>query len=301
MHTPAIANDPGSEPWALITGSDSGIGRATARAFALQGIQVIMACRTIERAASMRASSPAAIRARLHPMQLDLADLAAIGPFASRVAGITDRIQTLVNNAGVMEPPFKLTTYGHESQFSINHLSHFALTQALMRLLQNAGASRVVTMSSLSAAHGIISFEPPDPSRYDKAASYRASKLANLLFALELDRRLRDQGSRVLSLAVHPGYARTRLQRHVPGVLRKSHAWLTRMLRAQSAEDAALCVLHAAQDPDLTGGAYIGPAGRGQLRGTPVTVAVPENAQDPGLAQRLWEHSAALLAKVHSI
>ncbi|MBL8000717.1 MAG: SDR family NAD(P)-dependent oxidoreductase [Flavobacteriales bacterium] len=281
-----------NDRWALITGANSGLGLASARLLAAHGLNIIMACRSQRDGEIAVARSPRSIQAQLHVRELDLADLATVRPFMQKVSALTDKLHVLVNNAGVMEPPWSVTAQGHELQFGVNHLGHFLLTMTSMPLFDRTQGARILTVSSLAAEHGQLDVPYRVAAHsYDRAACYRASKLANLLFALELDRRLRRTDPSIRSLAMHPGYVRTRLQRHVRGPLRQVHSWLTRSLKAQPATNAATIVLEAATDPSLQGGAYLAPSGPGELSGAPVVRPMPKVALDEAKAMELWAYS----------
>jgi len=281
----------------LVTGASSGIGYRTSIALAERSAHVLMVCRNQDMAQRTIARFPAACRENVEVLPLDLSDLAAVKRFSAALLTRLPKLDVLINNAGVMEPCFTLSREGHELQFAVNHLAHFALTNALLPLLGKGTSPVVVTVSSLTAAHGRLMLdEDHNRENYDPGQYYRQSKLANLLFALELDRRLRTTASPIRSIAVHPGYARTRAQRHVQGPLRKAHSLLTRWLNGQSAGAGALSLLRGATDPDLPGGAYLGPGGKHQLKGPPVRVNIPVSAQDTHAALQLWEHSERLVA-----
>lgn len=272
---------------ALVTGANSGIGLATARILAGHGAQVVLACRDTSRGANARDS----IRAR-HPdaaveaMQLDLASLDSIRAFCDAVRQQHRRLDLLVNNAGVMTPPPGRTADGFELQLGVNHLGHFALTGLLLELLLRAPAARVVTLSSLAARLGRL--ELSARRRRGAARAYAQSKLANLVFSLELHRRLQARGHGVRSLAAHPGWTGTNLQSHVRFI-----RWLNPLL-AQTPAQGARPTLYAATSPEARGGEFFGPDGRWELRGAPTRARVPAAARDPSAAARLWSVSEEL-------
>jgi NAD(P)-dependent dehydrogenase (short-subunit alcohol dehydrogenase family) len=236
--------------------------------------------------------------------ELDLADLDSVREFAEGFESAYDGLDVLVNNAGVMAIPRRETADGFETQFGVNHLGHFALTGLLLDSLR-AGATegerdrRIVTVSSGAHQIGKIDFSDLQSERsYDKWRAYGQSKLANLLFAYELDRRLRADGSRVKSVAAHPGWAATELQSTGPEMagskLRGRLMAAGNELFAQSAEMGARPALYAATSPDATGGDYIGPGGFAEMRGAPVHVASNERSHDRKTARRLWDESEEL-------
>jgi NAD(P)-dependent dehydrogenase (short-subunit alcohol dehydrogenase family) len=262
----------------VITGANSGLGAVTARAVAGAGGQVIMACRDVEKAEAVAAEigTPARVR------WLDLADLASVREFAASL----DEFDVLINNAGVMAVPKRLTIDGFESHIGVNHLGHFALTGLLMDRIRD----RVVTMSSGLHVLGSIDLDDLnwEHRRYRRMRAYGASKLANLLFAYELQRRLTGAGSRVLSVAAHPGYSATNLQGHTESfldpIMKISKGF------AQSAEMGALSEIYAATGPVEPGG-YYGPK---RLRGDPRRVQSSAKSRDRSVAAKLWELSEKL-------
>jgi NAD(P)-dependent dehydrogenase (short-subunit alcohol dehydrogenase family) len=280
---------------AVVTGANSGIGLVTARELARAGALVIMACRDIakgERAAEqIRAAVPTA---ELDVASLDLASLDSVRQFA---AGYDrESLDLLINNAGVMVPPKRTTADGFELQFGTNHLGHFALTGLLLdRLLATPGA-RVVTVSSTAHKFGRINFDDLQGDRsYWRWLRYGQSKLANLLFALELDRRLRAAGSELLSVAAHPGYAATNLQfAATPSRIERVGSELLNRVYAQDAEHGALPTLYAATTANLPGGSFVGPDGFQEMRGHPTLVKPTSAARDPETARRLWQVSEEL-------
>jgi NAD(P)-dependent dehydrogenase (short-subunit alcohol dehydrogenase family) len=268
----------------VVTGANSGLGQATAAAFAQAGAHVVLAVRDAERGQRAAAGMTGSTEVR----RLDLADLASVQAFAGAWEGSLD---VLVNNAGVMAVPRGRTADGFETQLGTNHLGHFALTNLLLRHV----ADRVVTVSSAAHRHGRIDLDDLNwqRRRYRKWAAYGQSKLANLLFTLELDRRLVGAGSPVRALAAHPGYAATNLQRRTGSVLQTSLMSVTNRLFAQSDAMGALPTLYAATQ-DLPGASYVGPDGTGERRGHPTLVGRTAAASDAELAKRLWDRSADL-------
>jgi len=279
----------------LVTGANSGLGWETARRLAGRGAHVVMTARdqakgdaAVER---IRAEHPAA-DVELRP--LDLADLDAVRAFAGTVTGPVD---VLVNNAGIMMPPRTLTAQGFELQFGTNHLGHFALTGLLLPRI----TGRVVTVSSNLHRGGSIHFDDLTGERaYSPSGFYAQSKFANILFGLELHRRLRAAGSPVASILAHPGYAATNLQSTGPNGLMTLLMKVSNALVAQSAEQGALSQLYAATAPDAESGQYIGPDGRGESRGHPKVTRPVDAAQDPELARRLWALSEDLTGVTYS-
>jgi NAD(P)-dependent dehydrogenase (short-subunit alcohol dehydrogenase family) len=268
----------------VVTGATSGLGRATAAALAQAGAHVVLAVRDTERGERAAAGMTGSTEVR----RLDLADLASVRAFASTWAGSLD---VLVNNAGVMAVPRGRTADGFETQLGTNHLGHYALTNLLLRHITD----RVVTVSSAAHRHGRIELDDLnwEHRRYRRWAAYGQSKLANLLFTLELDRRLVEAGSPVRALAAHPGYAATNLQLRTGSILQTSLMAVTNRLFAQSDAMGALPTLYAATQ-DLPGGSYVGPDGTGERRGHPTLVGRTAAASDAEMAKRLWDRSAEL-------
>jgi NAD(P)-dependent dehydrogenase (short-subunit alcohol dehydrogenase family) len=268
----------------VVTGANSGLGRATAAALARSGAHVVLAVRDTERGQRAAAGMAGSTEVR----SLDLADLASVRAFAQAWEGSLD---VLVNNAGVMAVPRGRTVDGFETQLGTNHLGHFALTNLLLRHV----ADRVVTVSSAAHRYGRIDLDDLnwEQRRYRRWAAYGQSKLANLLFTLELDRRLVEAGSPVRALAAHPGYAATNLQLRTGSILQTSLMAVTNRLFAQSDAMGALPTLYAATQ-DLPGGSYVGPDGTGERRGHPTLVGRSAAASDAELAKRLWDRSADL-------
>ncbi len=275
---------------AVVTGANSGIGYETARVLAARGATVVMACRSAEKAnaaaANIRQSVP---DAALEIMALDLADLSSVQAFAEAFAAKHDTLDLLINNAGVMVPPFTKTRDGFEVQFGANHLGHFALTGRLLPLLLHTPGARIVTVSSGVHRMGRIAWDNLQAERgYRPWAAYGQSKLANLLFILELSNLLKQAGSDVIAVAAHPGYTATNLQ---------GEAWgpqLTNRLIAQRVENGALPTLRAATDPEAKTNDFYGPDGLFEMRGYPKRVDRSDAAKDAAVARQLWEVSEKL-------
>jgi NAD(P)-dependent dehydrogenase (short-subunit alcohol dehydrogenase family) len=266
----------------VVTGANSGIGAVTARELARAGARVVLACRSVAKAEAAKARMSGDVEVRA----LDLADLGSVRSF---VDGLDGPVDVLVNNAGVMAVPYRLTADGFEMQLGTNHLGHYALTGLLLPRITD----RVVTVSSVMHRTGKMDFaDLMWERRYSRWPAYGRSKLANLLFTLELQRRLAAADSPVRALAAHPGYAATELQSHTESVQDRVLGLLNRVI-AQSADGGALPTLYAATQ-DLPGGAYIGPDGPGEMRGSPRPVGMSRAAQDAADARRLWDASEAL-------
>jgi NAD(P)-dependent dehydrogenase (short-subunit alcohol dehydrogenase family) len=278
---------------AIVTGANSGLGLVTARELARAGARVVLACRNTAKGESARAEIEAAVpSASLQLEELDLASLASVRAFAGRFEGGLD---LLINNAGVMATPRRRTKDGFELQFGTNHLGHFALTGLLIGSMEGRDDARVVTLSSQAHRTGRIAFDNlGGEHRYFRWRAYGQSKLANLLFALELDRRLRAAGSSVKSVAAHPGYAATNLQFAGPPLVDRVLMTIGNRVIAQSDDMGALPTLYAATEPGLEGGTYVGPDGLGEQRGHPKSVAPSGAARDEQVARRLWEVSEQL-------
>ncbi len=292
---------------ALVTGATSGIGRVAAASLAAAGARVLVGARDPQRGedtvSAIRARTP---KAQVEVLPCDVASLASVAAAAREVGERTDRLDVLLNNAGVMATPRRETTDGFELQVGTNHLGHHALTAQLVGLLGAAEAPRVVTVSSSAHKMGRLTLADLDdprtltaPERYSPWRAYGLSKLANLLFAFELDRRARAAGWPLRSLGAHPGYAATNLQQRGPRMAGKrvqtALTGLANTLVGQSPEGGAKPLLRAATDPDLPGGTYIGPGGLAEARGEPKVVAASALAHDRALAARLWEVSSELV------
>jgi NAD(P)-dependent dehydrogenase (short-subunit alcohol dehydrogenase family) len=267
----------------IVTGANSGLGASCARELARAGASVVLACRNVAKGESAAAKMSGDVEVR----QLDLADLSSVRAFA----GDVEAVDVLINNAGVMAVPKARTADGFEMQIGTNHLGHFALTGLLLPRITD----RVVTLSSGVHRAGRINLDDLnwERRRYRPWAAYSQSKLANLMFALELQRRLAAAGSAVRSLAAHPGFAATELQSHTESVVDRVMAIGNRFV-AQSADKGALPALYAATVPDLVGGSFVGPDGFRELRGHPRLVGSSKASKDETVAAGLWTLSEKL-------
>ena len=278
---------------AIVTGANSGIGYEAAKALADKGATVIVASRSRDRGeeavASILESAPAA---RVELMLLDLANLDSIRAFVTAFTDRFDRLDMLINNAGVMMPPERQeTTDGFELQIGTNHLGHFALTIPLLGLLAATEGSRVVNVSSSAQNFGKLDLDDLQwtSRRYDRMGSYGASKIANMLFTQELQRRLEDAGASTIVTACHPGWTATNLQKSSPLI-----RWLNPLFGMKPWQ-GALPTLYAAVSPDVVGGGYYGPDGLGTLRGYPAVNKPAAISTDAAAARRLWELSEQLV------
>jgi NAD(P)-dependent dehydrogenase (short-subunit alcohol dehydrogenase family) len=279
---------------AVVTGANSGLGLATARELARAGARVVLATRSTQKgedAASRIVSTVPG--AELDPTVVDLADLDSVRAFA---ASAPARVDLLINNAGVMAAPRRVTKQGFESQLATNHLGHFALTGLLLGRLLSAPAPRVVTVSSTLHRRGTMNFDDLQGERkYSPWGAYGQSKLANLMFCFELQRRATEAGTALLSMAAHPGYAATNLQFAATDRFHeKAIGWIGNRVFAQSADMGALPTLYAATVPDLPGGTFVGPGGRSEQRGYPEVVTAAGKAYDEQAWRRLWDISEEL-------
>jgi NAD(P)-dependent dehydrogenase (short-subunit alcohol dehydrogenase family) len=279
----------------IITGANSGIGLEAAKLLAGRGAEIILAVRNVEKG---RGAKQTILKdhesASIEVMLLDLSDLESVRDFSAQFCHRYDTLDILINNAGVMVPPHQYTKDGFELQFGSNHLGHFALTGLLLPLLKRTPSSRVVSLSSIAHRGASILFDNLDGSNgYKPMAFYRQSKLATLLFAKELDNRLKEHGLNVISLACHPGISATNLfklgGKDAPNFLKKLST-----LFFQTAEMGALPTVYAATNESLTGGEYIGPDGSGNRKGYPAIETPASGVYNRDTMKKLWEVSEAL-------
>lgn len=291
----------------VVTGANSGLGYAATGAFVSHGAHVVLACRSTERgqaaATRIREDAPDGSTTVL---ELDLADLDSIRSFVERFKADHDSLDVLCNNAGVMAIPRSETAEGFETQFGVNHLGHFALTGLLLETLTDTDSeTRVVTQSSGLHEQGRIDFEDlHHEDSYDKWDAYGQSKLANLLFAYELQRRLERTDEDIVSVGCHPGYAATNLQQRGPEQSGSTlRLWLMKAanaLIAQDPEQGALPLLYAATESDA-GGAYVGPGGFRNMRGHPTPQRSSARSYDEATAERLWSVSEELTGVTYDL
>lgn len=285
----------------VVTGANSGLGLEAARMLAQHGARVVMTTRDQAKGeaalASVRTAAP---RAQVETRLLDLADLDSVRAFAAGLLDDKVPVDVLINNAGVMMTPQRTTRQGFELQFGTNHLGHFALTGLLLDALKAGQDARVVTVSSSLHRQGSIDFgDLMRAKSYTPTAAYAQSKFANILFGLELQRRLEAAGLPVRSLMAHPGYASTNLQLNGPTGFAKFVMRIGNVLLAQPAAVGALGEVRAAVDPAAEGGQYYGPTKFAESRGYPDLVHPKDEATDPEAARRLWEASEELTGVVY--
>ncbi len=274
---------------AIVTGANIGLGYETALVLSEKNFKVILACHNLEKAEAAKASILQQVaHAEVDVMQLDLSRLQSVRDFTANFTAQYDQLHLLINNAGIMMPPYSLTEDGFENQLGTNYLGHFLLTNLLFETLEKTQGARVVSVSSLAHDWGEIYFEDMQfEQSYDARKAYGQSKLACLMFAYEFHKRLRSKRSATISVAAHPGVSYTNLGQHLPKYL-QSIGKLIRPLISQSAKDGALPILRAALDPKVIPGKYYGPGGFFQLRGEPRRIASNRLSKNVAIASQLW-------------
>ncbi|MDT7734119.1 MAG: hypothetical protein QOE12_1293 [Mycobacterium sp.] len=288
---------------AIVTGANTGLGYHTAAALAQTGAHVVLAVRNLEKGNLALARIVAAhADADVTLTQLDLSSLASVRAAAASLRKAYPRIDLLINNAGVMWTPRQLTDDGFEMQFGTNHLGHFALTGLLLDNMLPVRGSRVVTVSSTGhRLRAAIHFDDLQwEHSYNRYAAYGQSKLANLLFTYELQRRLADQHKNTIAVAAHPGASSTELGRNAPALIKPLSALVAPLL-FQGAAMGSLPTLRAATDPDVQGGQYYGPDGLGEQRGHPKLVSSSAQSHDEDLQRRLWTVSEELTGVTYPV
>ncbi|MFN3005919.1 SDR family NAD(P)-dependent oxidoreductase [Mycolicibacterium wolinskyi] len=288
---------------AIVTGSNTGLGYETARALAAKGAHVVIAVRNLDKGREavdrMRAAAP---KADLRLQALDVGSLDSVRTAADELRSAYPRIDLLINNAGVMYPPKQTTVDGFELQFGTNHLGPFTLTGLLLDHLLPVEGSRVVAVASI--AHRIqakIHFDDLQWERgYNRVAAYGQSKLSNLLFTYELQRRLAAAGKPTIAVAAHPGISNTELMRHIPGSTLPGFSQLAGLV-TNSPAMGALATLRAATEPGVRGGQYYGPDGFRELRGYPKLVNSSIQSHDSDLQRRLWSVSEELTGVTYPV
>lgn len=282
----------------VITGGNSGLGFESAKAFALKGANVVLACRSLEKSEAAKAEILRIVpKASIEIIAIDLMDLSSVRSFAESFKEKYNRLDILMNNAGIMMNPYTVTNDGFESQMGTNHLGHFALTGMLIELIKDTPNSRVVTVSSLAHKQWKINFDDflfENGKGYNSMKAYSHSKLANLLFTYQLQRLFKENNINSIAVAAHPGASYTNLGRFLEGKL------MARLLKPlivkvlPSSASGALPQIRAASDPNVNGGDYYGPAGFMEFAGSPVLVRSSKTSHSINDAQRLWEISEKL-------
>lgn len=279
----------------LITGGSSGIGREAGIVLAEKNATVILASRDEIR--FQQAVKGLSYKNNIHFIApLDLSDRISIENFAKDFKKVFNRLDVLINNAGIMNSPYEPSICGVENQFGVNHLGHFFLCGCLLDVIMNTANSRVINVSSISAHDAV--YDPSlihsnDPN--ERISAYKFSKLASLYFTNELDKRFKQNGIPSISLAVHPGYVKTGLQRHTKGVLRKLHVYYTQWRYAQKPSSGALPILRASTEEMVLGNSYIFPGAQDGLSGSPIIDELPEIAKNERNAKEIWDLSEELL------
>jgi NAD(P)-dependent dehydrogenase (short-subunit alcohol dehydrogenase family) len=280
---------------AVVTGANTGLGFETARGLARTGMKVIMACRNKQKAEEAKQSILSELRTSdPEIMIVDLSQLASVREFAGTFNSRYHRLDLLINNAGIMVPPYAKTVDGFESQMGVNYFSHFLLTGLLFRTIAGTPGSRIISLASNAHRNAQINFDDLNWEKgYSRMKAYGQSKLACLIFAFELQRRIQQAGLKTMSVAAHPGVSITELVRNIP-------AWLMFIgkpftsLFTHSPEKGALPALYAALSEDIKGGEYIGPQGPGERTGEPGRAKASELSRDETAGRRLWEVSEKL-------
>jgi NAD(P)-dependent dehydrogenase (short-subunit alcohol dehydrogenase family) len=290
----------------VVTGASSGLGLITAKILAQRGAAVVLACRDLAKAERVADRIRAAGRpGSARVVRLDLASLASVREAAVEILTGCPRLDLLILNAGVMSVPYERTEDGFELTLASNHLGHFALTGLVLDRLLATPGSRIVTVSSVAHRRGVMHFDDLQSERsYEPSDAYAQSKLANLLFTYELNRRLEAAGADTISLAAHPGNARTALWRTSSGLERALISGRLRLLNfwlVQGPERGALPTLRAAVDPSARGSDYYGPSGPFEYTGDPISVESSPSSHDPEAQRRLWEASEQLTGVTYRI
>lgn len=283
---------------AIVTGANIGLGFETALALAKKDVQVIMACRNMDKATEAKDKIQKVYKtAKLDVMTLDLSKLASVREFVKGFSKKYERLDFLINNAGIMMPPFKLTQDGFESQLATNFVGHFLLTKLLFPIIRETPEARIVSLSSLANKWTEIHFDDINFKKdYSKRDAYGQSKFACLMFAIELDKRLKEAKVNAISLAAHPGVSATNLFNNFP----KPIAWLASAVGSffvQSAKDGSQPSLYAALGDDLKGGEYTGPDGKGEMKGNATIVKARNAAKNEIMADRLWSVTEEMIGE----
>jgi NAD(P)-dependent dehydrogenase (short-subunit alcohol dehydrogenase family) len=282
----------------IVTGANSGLGFESVKAFALKGAEVILASRSNEKGKEAKAEILRSVPdGKIKVMQLDLSDLDNVRSFAEQFKKAYNQLDVLLINAGIMMTPYFQTKNGFEGQFGINHLGHFALTALLIGVLLKTPGSRIVNVSSGAHKRGEMDFEDlqfENGNGYSPMKAYGRSKLSNLLFTYELQRKLETAEKEIIAVAAHPGVATTNLARHMEGKFIYKILFPFFKGFAQDQAQGALPQIRASVDPSVKGGEYYGPDGRNEMKGYPVIVSSNEASHNLADAERLWKESEDL-------
>ncbi|MFT4733181.1 MAG: NAD(P)-dependent dehydrogenase (short-subunit alcohol dehydrogenase family) [Algoriphagus sp.] len=280
---------------AIVTGANIGLGYETALALAKKGMSVILACRNLEKAEEAKQKIlTEAPMAHLEIMQIDLSRLTSVRAFAASFLKQHEKLDLLINNAGIMIPPYSKTEDGFELQMGSNYFGHFLLTGLLLDTIEKTSESRIVSLSSIAHKSGKINFDDLQSEKnYSKMEAYSQSKLACLMYAFELQKRLDKKGSKTLSVAAHPGVSNTNLSQHIPKILQLALTPLF-MFMIHKPASAALPTLLAALGKDVKGGQYFGPTGFREMNGKAGLARFKKFSKDEAVSERLWEESEKL-------
>lgn len=289
-----MADQPGR--LAMITGANTGLGFQATLAMAAKNIKVVMACRNLEKAEAAKQRILAEVpNGDLEILQIDLSDLASVRSAAEEFRSKHDKLDVLINNAGIMYPPYSKTKDGFESQMAANCFGHFLFTSLLMELIPDSPDSRITWLSSIAHKSGKINFDDINfEKKYSAMASYGQSKLTCLMYALELDRKLKAAGKKIKSICAHPGVSNTDLSRNMSQCIHGIVKYTVMPLISHSPADAALPSLEAALSPLAEGGQYYGPQGLFQMSGPPGIALKSKQALDKNVAKKLWQLSEQL-------
>jgi len=282
----------------VVTGGNSGLGYESVKAFAMKGADVIMASRSVEKGQEARTEILKDVpRGEIKVMQLDLGDLESVKNFAAEFKIIHTKLDVLLNNAGIMMTPYFTTKDGFEGQLGTNHLGHFALTGLLLDVILDTEGSRIVNVSSAAHKSGKMDFSNlqfENGKDYAPMKAYGRSKISNLLFTYELQRKLEAANKRTIAVAAHPGFALTKLTRHLEGKFLVKILSPLLKLMAQDQAMGALPQIRASVDPEVKGSQYYGPDGKNGMKGYPVVVQSNEASHNAGDAAKLWDASEKL-------
>ncbi|MEZ5008453.1 MAG: oxidoreductase [Chitinophagales bacterium] len=281
---------------AIVTGANIGLGYETALVFAEKEMTVILACRNLQKAEKAKKDMLEKVpNANVDIIEIDLSKLNSVRAFAKSFLEKYNQLDLLVNNAGVMVPPYTKTEDGFELQLGANHLGHFLLTGLLLDTILKTPQSRIVSLSSLAHKQGKINFDDlQSEANYSKMGAYNQSKLACLMYAYELQRRLEKAGEKTISVAAHPGLSTTNLDQHLPALIAKVLIPILKATVAQSPKAGAEPTLYAALGKNVSGGDYFGPGGFGEYSGRAKKVSSTKLSHNTEIAKRLWEVSEQL-------